>query len=165
MLRRILCVLLASLLAAVAAAAAAAEPGASGLPLPRFVSLSADRANLRTGPGFRYPIAWVFLRRAMPVEVVGEFEQWRRIRDRDGAEGWIHKALLSGRRTVTVIGGERGLRSDPHAASPLRARAEAGVQGRLLACRGDWCELRAGGVRGWIPRGHLWGVYAGERFE
>ena len=162
MLRRILCVLLASLLAAVDAAA---EPGASGLPLPRFVSLSADRANLRTGPGFRYPIAWVFLRRAMPVEVVGEFEQWRRIRDRDGAEGWIHKALLSGRRTVTVIGGERGLRSDPHAASPLRARAEAGVQGRLLACRGDWCELRTGGVRGWMPRGHLWGVYAGERFE
>lgn len=161
--RRAICALLTSLL--VAAGVDAAEPGASGLPLPRFVSLAADRANLRTGPGFRYPVAWVFLRRAMPVEVVGEFDQWRRIRDREGAEGWIHKALLSGRRTVAVIGGERGLRREPHAASPLRARAEAGVQGRLLGCRDDWCELRAGGVRGWIPRGHLWGVYAGERFE
>lgn len=148
-----------------AAPAAAAETGPSGLPLPRFVSLAADRANLRTGPGFRYPVAWVFLRRAMPVEVVGEFEQWRRVRDRDGAEGWIHKALLSGRRTVVVAGGEAALRGRPDPAAPLLARAEAGVQGRLHRCREDWCEVRLEDFRGWMLRRRLWGAYPGEEFD
>ena len=123
----------------------------------------ADRANLRTGPGFRYPIAWVFLRRAMPVEVVGEFEQWRRIRDRDGAEGWIHKALLSGRRTVTVIGGERGLRSDPprRFAAP-RPAPKRGSRAAFSPAAATGANSAPAAVRGWMPRGHLWGVYAGE---
>lgn len=148
-----------------APAAPAAETGPSGLPLPRFVSLAADRANLRTGPGFRYPVAWVFLRRAMPVEVVGEFEQWRRVRDRDGAEGWIHKALLSGRRTVVVAGGEAALRGRPDFAAPLLARAETGVRGRLYRCRADWCEVRLEDFRGWMLRRSLWGAYPGEEFD
>ncbi len=140
----------------------AREVGASGLPLPRFVSLAADEVNLRTGPGFRYPIAWVFVRQAMPVEVVGEFEDWRRVRDHDGADGWVHKAMLSGERTILVTGGERALRREPRDDSPLIARAEAGVQGRLKACRADWCEVVLADLRGWMPRGHLWGVYGAD---
>ena len=152
----------------IAAARAGAEPapaGPSGLPIPRFVSLAADQVNLRAGPGFRYPVAWVFLRRSMPVEVVGEFDQWRRIRDREGAEGWTHKALLSGRRTVVVVGGERVLRRAPEAAAAPLARAEPGVQGRLFRCAGEWCEVRLSRFRGWMERRHLWGVHDGERVE
>ena len=140
-------------------AAQARELGASGLPLPRFVSLAADEVNLRTGPGFRFPIAWVFVREAMPVEVIGEFDDWRRVRDHDGAEGWVHKALLSGERTVLVTGGERGLHREPRGDAPLVARAEAGVQGELRLCRAEWCEVVLADIRGWMPRGHLWGVY------
>ena len=154
---------LLSCLLAAAPAAAAPDPGAA--PLPRFASLAADRANLRTGPGFRYPVAWVFLRRSMPLEIVGEFEHWARVRDREGAEGWIHRALLSGRRTVVVTGGERGLRRRPDPAAALVARAEPGVQGRLFGCAAEWCEVRLARLRGWIPRRHLWGVRAGERFD
>jgi SH3-like domain-containing protein len=153
------------LLLLVPAPAAAGEDGASGLPLPRFVSLAADKVNARTGPGLRYPVSWVFLRRAMPVEVVAEFEQWRRVRDHDGAEGWVHQAMLSGRRTVAVIGEERTLHSGPSAAAAQVARAEAGVQGRLYRCRGEWCEVALGSLRGWMRRAHLWGVYAEETVE
>ena len=142
--------------------ATARDVGIIGLPLPRFVSLAADEVNLRTGPGFRYPIAWVFVREAMPVEVVGEFEDWRRVRDHDGAEGWVHKAMLSGERTILVTGGERALRREPRDDSPLVARAEAGVQGQLRLCRADWCEVVLADHRGWMPRGHLWGVYGTE---
>ena len=142
--------------------ATARDVGISGLPLPRFVSLAADEVNLRTGPGFRYPIAWVFVREAMPVEVVGEFEDWRRVRDHDGAEGWVHKAMLSGERTILVTGGERTLHREPRDDSPLVARAEAGVQGQLRLCRADWCEVVLADHRGWMPRGHLWGVYGTE---
>jgi SH3-like domain-containing protein len=140
----------------------ARDVGVSGLPLPRFVSLAADEVNLRTGPGFRFPIAWVFVREAMPVEVIGEFEDWRRVRDHDGAEGWVHKALLSGERTVLVTGAERTLHREPRDDSPLVARAEAGVQGHLRTCRDEWCEIVVTDIRGWVPRGHLWGVYGNE---
>lgn len=148
-----------------ARAGRAAEAGATGLPLPRFASLAASRANLRTGPGRRYPVAWVLVRRSMPVEIVGEFGQWRRVRDHEGAEGWVHRVLLSGRRTVLVVGSMRGVHRAPDAAAPLVARAEPGVRGRLLGCRADWCEVRMEHVRGWIPRAHVWGVAGGETAE
>ena len=134
----------------------------SGLPLPRFVSLGADEVNLRTGPGLRYPVAWVFARKALPVEIVAEFEQWRRVRDFEGAEGWVHKAMLSGKRTVLVIGDSRTLRARPDPKSRALARAETRVQGALRACRDDWCEVTLQSIRGWMRRAYLWGIYPEE---
>jgi SH3-like domain-containing protein len=81
--------------------------------LPRFVSLRASEVNLRTGPGIRYPIEWVFKRRDLPVEVVDEFESWRRIRDWEGTLGWVHQSMLRGRRTALVTGEPRVLRRAP----------------------------------------------------
>ncbi len=159
---------LALLLAAFGHAWAAdlARPaGPSGLPLPRFVALDADEVNLRTGPGTRYPIAWVFVREGLPVEVVGEFGLWRRIRDFDGVEGWAHKSLLTGRRTALVVGEVRTLRREPDESSPPVLYAEPMVQGRLLACRPAWCRLRIAGLEGWIRRAFIWGVFPDETFE
>lgn len=159
------------LLALAVAAAATAVVGAqsigptSGLPLPRFVSLAADEVNVRTGPGVRYPIAWVFVRAGMPVEITAEFGHWRKIRDLDGAEGWAHKSLLSGRRTALITGAVRTLYRKPDRRSAPVLRAEAGVQGALLGCREEWCELRIAGQRGWLARADLWGVYGSETFD
>ncbi len=143
-------------------AAAAAEPR---LPLPRFVSLRAGEVNVRTGPGRRYPIRWVFRRRHMPVEIIAEFENWRQIRDWEGEIGWVHRGTLSGRRTVLVVGRTRTLRRDPGADAPALARAEAGVIGRLLECRPKWCKVEIGGYKGWLRRGAQWGVTPGEARE
>ncbi len=138
-----------------------ADTGAnSGLAVPRFVSLAAGEVNLRTGPGFRYPVAWVFVRESLPVEVIGEFGDWRQVRDHDGAEGWVHRVMLSGRRSVLVTGGVRVLRREPRPESSTIARVEPGVQGWLNACRSEWCEIDLDGHRGWMPRDYLWGVYA-----
>jgi len=153
------------LAAGTAVSAFAAGPADSGLPLPRFVSLAADEVNLRTGPGFRYPVSWVYVRLALPVEVIGEFGDWRQVRDHDGAEGWVHRVMLSGERTVMVDDGEQGVHRAPNPAAPLVARAEAGVLGRLERCRGDWCEVDLAGHRGWLPRAHLWGVYESESID
>lgn len=155
-------IILAALCMAAAGAIAAAD---SGLPLPRFVSLKAGEVNARAGPGFRYPVNWVFLRKDMPVEVLEEFGQWRRVRDIEDAGGWVHQRLLSGRRGVIVAGGEHVLYRDPDTSARLAARAEAGVQGRLLSCSGAWCQVDLAGHRGWMPRAHLWGVYDGETVE
>ena len=125
---------------------------------PRFVSLRASEANVRFGPGRRYPIAWVFVRRGVPVQIVGRFETWRRIRDWEGGEGWIHQSLLSTRRSVIVVEGPAELLRRPGAASRRIARVERLAVGRLLDCEGAWCAVEFAGRNGWIRRKAVWGA-------
>jgi SH3-like domain-containing protein len=113
----------------------------------------------------RYPVAWRFVRRGLPVEVIAEYELWRKIRDRDGAEGWVHKSLLSGRRTVVVLGETRTFYKQPGQTLEPAFMAEAGVICRLRYCRDAWCQVQTSGFRGWAPREYLWGVYADEEVE
>ncbi len=133
--------------------------------VPRFVSLGSNEINVRAGPGTRYPIAWVFVRQGLPVEIVGEFDNWRKIRDMGGAEGWIHQNLLSRGRTAIVIGGARTLMRDPEVGAVPVAVAEAGVIAQVLRCRDAWCRLQAGGHTGWLPRIYIWGVYPDEEID
>ena len=137
-------------------------PGRSGLPLPRFVSLRAPEANLRTGPGVRYPIEWVYSRRGLPLEIVDEFDTWRRVRDWQGSEGWIHQSMLSGERNALIVGRERLMRRAPETDAPGVARLEAGVVARLEVCNGSWCEVDAGDYEGWLRREEIFGVYPDE---
>ncbi|MEX0921522.1 MAG: SH3 domain-containing protein [Rhodovibrionaceae bacterium] len=141
------------------------RPGQTGLPLPRFVSLRASEVNLRAGPGIRYPIQWVYQRRNMPVEVIEEFETWRRIRDWEGTDGWVHQSMIQGRRSILVTGQERLLLREPEGGSAPVAKLEAGVVGELLGCNGRWCEVAAGGFDGWLPREAFYGTYPDETLE
>ena len=144
------------------AAAAAAE---AGEPLPRFVSLKSDEVNVRTGPGMRYPIAWVFVREGLPVEIVAEFESWRKIVDAEGAQGWVHRGMLSARRSAIILGDRRSFYRRPDPGARLVLRAEAGVHGRLFGCHEGWCEMQIAGLRGWTRRDYLWGVYPDEEIR
>jgi len=140
-------------------------PGRTGLPLPRFVTLRADEVNLRTGPGTRYPIDWVYRRRGLPVEIVDEFDTWRRIRDWQGTEGWVHQSMVQGQRGILVTGKRHTLRRRPEPGSPGVAMVDAGVIGVLDRCQGDWCEVTAGGFTGWLERDAFYGLYPGEKLE
>jgi SH3-like domain-containing protein len=142
--------------------------GQSNLPLPRFASLRAGEVNMRTGPGVRYPIDWVFQRRALPVEIVAEFGTWRKIRDEQGAEGWVHRSMLAGKRTALTIGAPNSaqiLRRAADGDAAAVARLEPGVQVNILECDGPWCRVEAHGFRGWLARKSLWGVKADERIK
>lgn len=143
--------------------------GKSGLPVPRFVSLKAEKVNVRRGPSSDHPVAWVFNRKGMPVEIVAEFENWRRIRDSDGEEGWILQNMLSGKRTAVIAPWRQGqnlpLLADANAAGALVARLGAGVVAEVEHCTGDWCEINAQGYDGWIEQSMLWGVYPGETVD
>lgn len=147
--------------------AAPADGGAGGEGeasprVPRFVSLGSSEINVRTGPGSQYPIAWKYVRSGLPVEIVAEFEFWRKIKDHDGSVGWVHKSLLSGKRFASVEGLVRVMYDDPvETARPL-LRLEPGVIVRLERCRGDWCRVNVEGSRGWLKRAWLWGVYPDE---
>jgi len=158
---------------------APADGGGSGLQIPRYVSLKADRVNLRRGPGTEYPIAWVFRRAGLPVEVIKEFEGWRQVRDAEGTTGWVLSTMLSGRRTALILPWElheqaKGdgkadavtasatLRYDESERSRPIANVEAGVLASIITCDGRWCRLSVGGVRGYIEQTKLWGAYQGE---
>ncbi len=146
-----------------------ADVGKSGLPVPRFVSLKAGRVNVRVGPGEGYKIAWVFTRTGLPIEVIQEYDTWRRIRDSDGAVGWVFNSLLSGKRTAVVApwqsGEPRPIRAGAAAAAAITAYLEAGVMGTVDRCRGGWCRISGDGFAGWIQQDQLWGVYPDEKIE
>jgi SH3-like domain-containing protein len=170
--------LAATLLLAAEPVFAAAElaPGQSagqvtGLAVPRYVSLKSDRVNLREGPSKEHRTTWVFQRAGMPVEIMAEFEIWRRVRDSDGTEGWVLHSLLSGRRTALIMPLTKG-KADP---VPLLERADekasvvARLQPNVIAsvktCTGNWCRVIVGGIDGYIRQDRLWGVYPNERVE
>ncbi len=144
------------------------QTGSSGLPLPRFVSLKAEKVNVRRGPSSDHAVAWVFQRKGMPVEIVAEFENWRRIRDSDGEEGWILQNMLSGKRTAAVAPWRKGQTMALYRSAGsggMVARLQAGVIVEIAACTGEWCRISAGGFDGWIEQTMLWGVYPGESVD
>jgi SH3-like domain-containing protein len=129
----------------------------------RFQVLRSDKVNVRAGPATSYPIDWVFTKKGMPVEVVASFDTWRKIRDVEGTEGWVHQGMLAGRRSVIVQGREpKPLRGAAKNDAPPVASLEPGVIARLLRCEPVWCEVRVDSYRGWMTHEELWGVGPGE---
>jgi SH3-like domain-containing protein len=154
---------------ATAPANAGNDATTSGLPLPRFVSLKVDRVNVRGGPDKDHDVSWIYTRVGWPVEITAEFENWRRIRDSDGQEGWVYHSMLSSKRMAVVqlksktdLGAVHG---EPDAKSAVTARLQAGVLGSIKRCSGTWCRFTGDGFDGWIEQDRLWGVYPNEKIE
>jgi SH3-like domain-containing protein len=137
----------------------------TNLPIPRFVSLRSNEVNLRAGPGTTYPVDWVYVRRGLPVEVIAEFDVWRKIRDWQNTVGWVHQSMLAGRRTILIVGADRVIRQEPGEAAAVVARLASGVIGRLLSCRDSWCQIEVQTYRGWLRRDEFWGAYPDERIQ
>ena len=151
-------VLLTALVGASSGLAAAENGTETGLPIPRFVSMRSEKANVRRGPTLDHQIDWVFERPRLPVVVVGEFGHWRLIRDYDGDGGWVHRALISGKSTALVVGGVAEIRSSPSEDSQVIARAQEGLIVDIADCSAEWCRISWGDVSGWLDRLALWGA-------
>ncbi len=134
----------------------------TSLPLPRFVSMKTSEGNVRRGPGLTHRIDWVFKHEDLPLEITAEHGHWRRVRDRDGAGGWIHYSLLSGVRTAIVEKDMLLLRTLPDPDAPGVAQLELGVIARVDECAAAWCRLSVAGYRGWVRKADLWGVRPDE---
>jgi SH3-like domain-containing protein len=160
----VLCASLGSVSAAKDSAVAS-----SGLPVPRYVSLKSDHVNVRAGPTKDNDVAWVYTRSGLPVEITAEFENWRRVRDSEGSEGWVYHSLLSGRRTAVITMKSKddlaALYDRPDSASAVAARLQAGVVAQVKRCSAGWCRVSGSGFDGWIEQQRLWGVYADEKVD
>jgi SH3-like domain-containing protein len=151
---------------------AAAETGIgpkSGLLMPRFVSLKPDRVNVHGGPTRDHEVTFVYTRAGLPVEITAESDNWRRIRDWEGSEGWVYHSLLSGRRTALIAPKDKTQlvplfdTSDANAA--VVAQLQAGVVAAVKRCTGTWCRIAGARFDGWVRQEQLWGVYLNEKVE
>lgn len=131
----------------------------------RFASLRAAEVNVRAGPGVRYPVKWVFVRKRLPVAITAEFESWRKIRDSEGAEGWVHRAMLSAKRSIVVIEKAKTLRRSASDTAPAVAQMAPGIVAKIDNCNGHWCEVEVGAYSGWVRQDGLWGLRAKEVIE
>jgi SH3-like domain-containing protein len=136
-----------------------------GLPVPRFVSLHASKIYLRTGPGMNFPVQWIYQRRHMPVEVIAEYDTWRKIKDWQGTIGWVHQSMLDGGRYALITGSERELLQDPADTAAPTAKVMPGVVAQILRCDGTWCRINADGYKGWLRRDEFYGTYPDEKVE
>jgi SH3-like domain-containing protein len=137
----------------------------TNLPLPRYVSMKAAEGNARRGPSRTHRIDWIFKRRDTPLEITAEHGHWRRVRDRDGAGGWMHYSLLSGVRTVVVEQDMLQMHTAPDPKTMVVAELELGVVARIEECSRDWCDLAVSGYEGWVPKSAIWGVGADELLD
>ena len=150
--------------------AAVEATGKTTLPVPRFVSLKSDKVNVRKGPSTDQSIVWVFSRAGLPVEVIAESDNWRRVRDSEGADGWVFHSLLSARRTALVTPWSKGdervpLYNSDSTSSRAVAELQSGVLGNVLSCDGDWCNISVDDYSGYVQQDKLWGVYKGEQIK
>ena len=137
------------------------------LPVPRFVSLRSDKVNVRAGPGFQYPVNWVYQREGLPVEIIGEFDVWRQILAPDGGTGWVHEATIRAKRGFYVTANEAALCSAPNQNARIVAYLKSGVSGSLLHCRSDsqYCKVSTKYQTGYLDRKDFWGAFSGENIE
>ncbi len=144
----------------------ASETGSdTGLPLPRMVSLRSGLVNMRSGPGRRYPIEWIYTQKGAPVEIVTEFELWRKVRDWEGSESWVHKQMLTSRRFAKITNpGENNIYAKPEISSRIVAKVEDGVVGEIEKCPSPqgMCLIKFDNIRGWMPRNSFFGLYKNE---
>ena len=160
-----LLILVAVLLAFAASLPDREARGDAAINVPRFMSVKASPANVRRGPGRDHEILWVYNLPRVPVEVIAEHQDWRKIRDWDGDEGWVYQALLTSRRSVIVTGESATLHLSADPAATAVAIAEPGVVADLITCDGGWCEVEVDGHDGWLRREAVWGVYPDEQFS
>ena len=159
-----MCLCVGLLLAAPGYAADGVGP-VTGNPLPRFVSIDRDEANLRTGPGKEYPIIAVLQWRNMPVKIIGEYDVWRKVTLYDGSSGWLHRVLLDSRRTFLIRDNPVVVREDPSEEAEAVATFQPGVIATLDHCEPAWCAIQYDRYSGWVPREAGWGLLPGETLE
>ena len=149
--------------------AQATVTGPSGFPVPRFVSLKSNRINVRVGPSQDHRIGWTFVRAGLPVEIVQEYGNWRRIRDWEGSEGWVLHSLLTGQRTALVTPWEKDgttpLRVEPRSDARVTAELGPNVLARVEECSKGWCNVSGKEFEGYIDQTRLFGVYPDETFD
>jgi len=131
---------------------------AQAKPTPYWASISVGEARMRVGPSRDYPASWIYRRKGLPVKVVQVHNNWRKVEDPDGTQGWMHVRLLSSAPAAMVIAEKGAIYEGRTKASRLIYHVEKGVVGTVRDCKGDWCLFDVEGQRGFLQASTLWGA-------
>jgi SH3-like domain-containing protein len=137
----------------------------TNFPLPRFVTLRNDKTYMRSGPGKDYALLWVYQKKGLPIEIIDEYDQWRRVKDLDGSEGWIHQSVLSGRRMVITLEGTHNVYADSDLDSDIVAKIDGGTVISPQKCTKYYCFVTHPEFSGWLEKSVLYGVYDHEKLS
>ena len=143
-----------------------AEKGTvTGFDIPRFVSLKSNEINLRVGPSINYPINIKYIRKNFPIEIIDEFDLWRKVSEHEGNTGWIKKGLLKGDRYVLT-----GIKKNEAKIFNRPNGREIGLIKKnnilkLEICLEYWCYISHQDINGWVSKDGIWGVYKDELYQ
>ena len=138
----------------------------TGLEIPRFVSLKSNDVNIRVGPSINYPIELKYVTQNLPLEIIDEFDVWRKSRDQEGNIGWVHKSLIKGDRYIITgnkIDAELDLFSRP--SGQIIGVIKKNNIFKLKSCNLNWCKVSKGQVNGWVLKENIWGIYESEIYN
>ena len=123
-----------------------------------FLSLKNKKVNVRYGPGFDYPIKYIYIKKFLPVEVIDKKENFRRIIDFKKNSGWIHISQLKKGNSLIVIEDKILFSKSSKFSRPI-VKLE---KGRLLIvkkCKNNWCKIKTDKYKGWIDNNNVWGSF------
>ena len=139
--------------------------GRSGYPVPRFTALASEKVNVRSGPDLKYPIKWVYQKKNLPLKIIAEYKDWRKVIDNDGDMGWIWQKLLKNRRMAVILPKKQALYRYPKRGAKIKLYAEKSVIGKILKCHKSWCLLDIQDYKGWLPQKNIWGTFLNEEID
>jgi len=120
---------------------------------------------MRSGPGTDYAILWVYQKKGLPIEIINEYEHWRRVRDLDGSEGWIHQSIISGKRMIVTLEGTHNIYKKSKPTSDIVAKIDGGIVANPQECRNNFCYITHKDFSGWISKNVIYGLYDHEKFN
>ena len=131
----------------------------------KFFSTKFNEVNIRNGPGINYFIIGKHLKKGLPLLVVGEFDNWKRIVNFLGVEGWVANSQISKKRYGITIVKESEIKSFPKKNSKVLMILGEKINFPIQKCSNDWCKIKYNNKTGWIEKKNFWGVFKKEIFN
>ena len=131
----------------------------SGLKIPRMVSMKNSLTFMRTGPGKEFPIKFEINQKGYPVEIIAEFNNWRKVNTKNNLSGWIHTQLLSSFKTALVIT-NTPLKKRSSDSSKTLAKLLPNLLIKVIKCKLRWCNIEVfknKNFAGWVRKSTIWG--------
>jgi len=121
-------------------------------------SLKNTKVNVRLGPSKNYPIKFVYEKKYLPVVIIDEHYNWRKVRDYDNDTGWVHISQLSKIKTTVTTKDNQVVYSSPTIYSKPKVKLEIYQVLTIKKCNQTWCEIKNAKTYGWVKKDHLWAI-------
>ena len=123
----------------------------------KFLSLKKNKVNVRYGPGFDFPVKYIYKKINLPIKQIDKKENFRRIIDYKKNSGWIHISQLKKVNSVITIE-DKMLFKKPTIFSEPIANIKKGRLLIIKKCEKNWCKIKSESFKGWVNKKNLWGT-------